>query len=331
MFGVDQLDRRIIGALQVDGRASWRRMAAVLGESFSTITRRGNALLDSGLVRVAAMDNVARSVVVHVRCPPQRLEHIAARWRQDPDVIFALVLTAPSSVVAEIHERGGRGPAQLLREMAAVEGVDRVSVTPVLRYHRTLGQWQPGLITQAEASALRSEERGAIGVVRQERSGEEDAVTALLADDGRLTAAEIGAELDLPEAKARRIISSLLERGMIDIRAVVSPAVLGLGLETWMSVDAAAADVDRLAGQLSTHASVRYAVSVAGERPLLVHAAFADGEALADFLSSPLFEGDVRVSTSVVAWAVRRGGVPVDEGRVTSVGQMQNNIQPYLN
>jgi DNA-binding Lrp family transcriptional regulator len=318
MLGLDRLDRRIIGALQVDGRASWRRIAAVLGESFSTVTRRGNVLLESGLVRIAAMDNVPRSVVVQIRCAPARLQDIADAWRDDPDVIFALVLAAPSSVVLEVRESADRGAAQLLRELARVDGVVDVSESPVLRYHRTLGQWRPGIITSAEAEALGVKAPVAMGVAPDDRSEHERAVAELLVDDGRQGASEIGARIGVSESKARRIISSLVNRGSIDIRAIVAPAVLGLGLETWMSVDAAAADVERVAGQLSEQSFVRYAVTVAGERPLLVHAAFSDGEALAEFLSSPLFTGEVRVSTSVVAWAVKRGGVQVDEELVTS-------------
>jgi DNA-binding Lrp family transcriptional regulator len=41
---LDELDRRIVGALQIDGRASWRRIAEVLGEPERTIARRGSAL-----------------------------------------------------------------------------------------------------------------------------------------------------------------------------------------------------------------------------------------------------------------------------------------------
>jgi DNA-binding Lrp family transcriptional regulator len=318
MQGLDGLDRKIIGALQVDGRASWRRIASVLGESFSTVTRRGNALLESGLVRIAAMDNVPRSVVIQIRCPPARLQEIAETWRDDPDVIFVLVLSAPSSVVIEVRQRAERGPAQLLQELAQVEGVVDAAVSPVLRYHRTLGQWRPGVITAAEADELDHRTPMAMAVAPDDRSDEEQTVAGLLVEDGRLGAAEIGARIGVSESKARRLVASLIRRGSIDIRAVVAPSALGLGIETWMSVDAAAADVDRVAAGLSDQVSVRYAVTVAGERPLLVHAAFADGEALAEFLASPLFAGEVRVRTSVVAWAVRRGGVQVDEGRVTS-------------
>lgn len=308
---LDELDRRIVGALQVDGRASWRRIAGVLGESFSTVTRRGNALLESGLVRVAAMDNVTKSVVVHLRCAPSALESVAEHWREDADVIFALVLTAPASVVLEVHERNGGGAAQLLRRLAGLEGVDDVSVSPVLRYHRTLGQWRPGLVTEREVRELGGGAAVPIGVAVEDRTTDERSVTDVLVADGRLTAAQIGARLGFAEPKVRKIITDLLDRELIDIRAVVAPDVLGLHLETWMSVDAPAADVERVAAELSVNPAVRYAVSVAGERPLLVHAAFVDGDRLSEFLGSSIFSGGVKVSTSAVAWAVRRGGVSV--------------------
>ncbi|WP_159061233.1 AsnC family protein, partial [Streptomyces europaeiscabiei] len=35
----DSLDRRIISALQIDGRAAWHRIAAALGEPERTVAR----------------------------------------------------------------------------------------------------------------------------------------------------------------------------------------------------------------------------------------------------------------------------------------------------
>ncbi|WP_344986430.1 AsnC family transcriptional regulator [Streptomyces violaceus] len=84
----DSLDRRIISALQIDGRASWHRIATALGEPERTVVRRGTRLLDSGLVRIGAMVVRGRSTVIGVRCAPARPASSPPRWRGDP--------TAPS-------------------------------------------------------------------------------------------------------------------------------------------------------------------------------------------------------------------------------------------
>lgn len=59
---LDELDKRVVGALQVDDRASWRRIADVIGAPERTVARRGARLLSTG------------SVVVNGFAPP------AVRW-----------------------------------------------------------------------------------------------------------------------------------------------------------------------------------------------------------------------------------------------------------
>ncbi|MER7185249.1 Lrp/AsnC family transcriptional regulator, partial [Streptomyces hyaluromycini] len=67
---MDPLDLRVIAALQVNGRASWRSVAQALGEGERTVARRGTRLLESGLVRVVGLENFAETVVVRLRCRP---------------------------------------------------------------------------------------------------------------------------------------------------------------------------------------------------------------------------------------------------------------------
>jgi hypothetical protein len=50
-----ELDRRIIVALQHDGRASWRAIAEMVGGTVATVTRRGQHLLSSGVARIAVL------------------------------------------------------------------------------------------------------------------------------------------------------------------------------------------------------------------------------------------------------------------------------------
>jgi Lrp/AsnC family transcriptional regulator for asnA, asnC and gidA len=53
----DDIDRKIIAALEGDGRAPGNEIAAVLGVSEGTVRNRIRKLLDSGYLRVAAMTN----------------------------------------------------------------------------------------------------------------------------------------------------------------------------------------------------------------------------------------------------------------------------------
>lgn len=105
----DELDRRIVAALQVNGRASWRRIADVLGEPFRTVTRRGVALLESGAVRIAGLASLGPTHLVELECEPGRLDDVATKLAGMPDVIFVYALTSPMRLIVEVHcGRAGR-------------------------------------------------------------------------------------------------------------------------------------------------------------------------------------------------------------------------------
>jgi DNA-binding Lrp family transcriptional regulator len=62
---LDDLDRQIAVALQVNGRLSWRAIGRALDVPERTVTRRGQAMLDNGTVRVSTYLDTTR--VGHAR------------------------------------------------------------------------------------------------------------------------------------------------------------------------------------------------------------------------------------------------------------------------
>jgi DNA-binding Lrp family transcriptional regulator len=68
MERLDQLDRRIIAALQVNPRATWRQIAAAVGSTESTVKRRAERLIETGAIRITAFtDNSAPGFPVLVQ------------------------------------------------------------------------------------------------------------------------------------------------------------------------------------------------------------------------------------------------------------------------
>jgi Lrp/AsnC family transcriptional regulator, regulator for asnA, asnC and gidA len=58
---VDDVDRTIIGRLQMDGRASVKSMADEIGLSEATIRKRLGRLLEEGLIQIVAIPNARES------------------------------------------------------------------------------------------------------------------------------------------------------------------------------------------------------------------------------------------------------------------------------
>ncbi|MFI9172746.1 Lrp/AsnC family transcriptional regulator [Streptomyces lincolnensis] len=315
----DSLDRRIISALQIDGRASWHRIATALGEPERTVVRRGTRLLESGLVRIGAMAVRGRSTVVAVRCAPGQARVAATALARRPDCVFAHVLTGDWDCVAEIQCPRDRLPGLVMDELPGLPGVVRTSTLPVLRHVRTIREWHAGLLTEEEISALTdggSAPASADVMPPPENPRELTRADRLLlhalAEDGRCTYDELARVCGVSEATARRRLGTLRRQGRVRVRAVIEPALLALPVEAVLWVRPAPAAVASVTTALARSTHVRYASFVTGERHLLALTAFPDEGALHDFVTDSDWLRDVvSVDVSMVLGTLKRGGMLV--------------------
>jgi DNA-binding Lrp family transcriptional regulator len=317
----DELDRRIVGALHVDGRASWHRIAQVLGEQERTVTRRGTRLIRSRLVRITGMALRARGVVVGVRCGPGQARLAGGVLARRTDTMFTHLLAGSFDCVAEISCAPERVASLVMDELPATPGMVDSFTMPVLRYVRTAHEWHPGLITDAERAAL--EESAAVprevcfgGVDDLSRS--DQLLVRALSGDARRTFEELARLTGISEATARRHLDRLRSEGRLLIRSVVDPALLGLPVEAMLWVKARPADVDAVAEGLCESQYVRYASRLAGEQQFLVNVTLPSPEALDRFVSTASWASHAQeADISVVLSTLKRSGLlgPAEQAR----------------
>ncbi|MGW0995713.1 Lrp/AsnC family transcriptional regulator [Streptomyces sp. NPDC002520] len=284
---VDDLDRRIIAALQIDGRASWRHIARVLGEPERTVARRGLRLLENRLVTVAALVPSGESVVTRLRCLPDATRKVALATARRKDTIFTYVVTGSSDCVAELQCPPGRLAELVLDDLPALTGLTAQQVYPVLRYFRTVHEWYPGILDPQQVAELRrfptpDDSASLPGV---ELEPEERAIVAALAEDGRRTHEELAALAGVSEATARRRVEALSQAGVVSIRASVEPALLGLPVEALLWIRTRPDALERVGTLVVESPLVRYAAVVTGEYQLLVHVVQPSKEGLLDYLA----------------------------------------------
>ncbi|MFD6171658.1 Lrp/AsnC family transcriptional regulator [Streptomyces coeruleorubidus] len=319
-FVADSLDRRIISALQIDGRASWHGIATALGEPERTVVRRGTRLLDSGLVRIGAMAVRGRSTVIGVRCAPGQARVVATALARRPDCAFVQVLTGTWDCVAEVQCPRDRLAGLVMDELPGLPGVVRTLTLPVLRHVRTIREWHAGLLTEAEISALTGGAPPGTAPVSADVSSPFDGAGELsradrllvnaLAEDGRCTFDELARVAGVSEATARRRLGALRRAGRVRVRAVIEPVLLGLPVEAVLWVRAVPAEVDAVTAALAESPHVRYVSFVTGERQLLVLTAFPDEAALHDFVTrSSWLREAMSVDVSMVLGSLKRGGM----------------------
>lgn len=309
---LDELDQRVVAALQADGRASWRRIADVIGAPERTVARRGARLLSTGAVVVNGFAPRGEMVIVRLRCTPGAQRVVGTSIARRSDTTFSYLITGPVDCAAEINCPPNQLAALALDELPGVPGLVASSTDPVVCYYRAVHQWQPGLLSAAEVDELT--EFPAVtpqpSVPTNPLNREEQLLVRLLNEDGRRTNEELAALSGISDATVRRRIETLRRDGRLYLRAVVEPALLGRPVEALLWLKVHPRFVDDIGNALIQSDLVRYAAATTGEYQLLVHVAVPDKMALHQFTTSGSWTEHVdMVETSMLLAAPKRTGV----------------------
>lgn len=307
---LNPLQRRIVGALQVDGRATWRKIARVLGEPERSVARYGAALLESGSVTVAAIENRSGTIVATFSCTPGAARMTCESLAQRADTTYSYLITGPDDVVTELHYNGD--PADVLTmQLPATPGLARYSTYPVLKYFKTIRGWRAGGLTEAEERAL-ADPFGPDRTSWEHTEPPEEtdqAIIDVLKADGRARLEFIARQVGLSESSVARRMERILGDTRATIRTLVEPGLMGLPVEAQLWVQTTPQLIDRLGTELATAPQVRYAAAIAGDYQLLVDVTMRNQGDLYRFISDSRWgESITRVRTAMVIGARKRGG-----------------------
>ena len=149
---VDELDRSIIEALQENGRASFRRIAADVGVSEATVRARYARLVSTDILQVVAITNPLglgyEQVLVGVKTsgPPEEVADEIARW---PEADYVVVTAGQFDLVVELVAADRRHLLDLTNRMRALDGVASTETFFYLEMWKQLYDW--GARAQEEA------------------------------------------------------------------------------------------------------------------------------------------------------------------------------------
>ncbi|URM89259.1 Lrp/AsnC family transcriptional regulator [Streptomyces sp. MRC013] len=153
----DRLDRRIVGALQVDGRAEAARIAGVLGVSARTVSRRLARMRDAGavsVVRLAPPDEVVGATVLRVRVARGRGDTVAEAFAARPDVLSVDLMAGGEEISVLLLGDGAERDRLLYRQVPATAAITSLSVHSVLRVFADARQWRADVLTPEETAGL---------------------------------------------------------------------------------------------------------------------------------------------------------------------------------
>jgi DNA-binding Lrp family transcriptional regulator len=315
---LDELDRGLVHALEVDGRAPFGRVAEVLGVSDQTVARRYRRLRTAGVLRVVGSVDATRlghtSWAIRMRCAPDAAGPVAAALARRSDTFWVHVLSGGTEIacgttVRTAQERG----ALLLQRLPRTGRISSVTAHSLL--HLFVGghvSW-PGAamaLSREQVERLRPDPPPAPDEGPVVLDDGDRVLLAALSLDGRTGHAELAGVTGWSESTVRRRMDRLVGGGVLFYDVDIPPEALGYQVEArlWMSVRPA--ELASVGRALARHTEVSFAAATTGPTNLMAGVVCRDDPALYRYLTERIgaLEGVERLETAPVIRTVKRAG-----------------------
>lgn len=235
---LDELDRKILNLLRLDGRMANREIAGRLGTGESTIRNRLRRIAQGRAARVVAVADFRVfafdfMMLIGIDVQDRPVERVASELAKIPAILSCNIVVGPHDIqiIAAVENRAAA--AALIRgEIAKIGGVHRLSVgvlTDVLKYQVDTSGPNPRGILEAFLS-------GDDGIpVARELDTTDIEILRHLWRDARQPNQEIADDLGISEGTVRARIRRMIDDGAIRIQAIADmdssghpPATLAL-------------------------------------------------------------------------------------------------------
>ncbi|HEX6682553.1 MAG TPA: AsnC family transcriptional regulator [Candidatus Limnocylindrales bacterium] len=316
MYDLDPIDRKIVAALQANGRASWTEISPLVGTSVTTVARRAQQLFADGLVRVAAVPHTAGEegadmLVVRLRCTPGSQIAVGQAIAALPQVRFVAVVTGAYDLVAEVVvPKGGALHTLLVNGVQQVPGVQRSVADLELHTYKSTHEWSRQLLGEAAANAAAPPPP-----VRNCQPGHLDTLDEKILDalriDGRASFQAVAAGLGVSESTVRRRFEALHHSGCVQVITLIPAAALGFEKEMFFWLSVAPNRLEAVAAELAAQRGVRYVAATLGQESLMCEVILPTHRDVYEFTSCTLagIEGIQAWTANVQLLTLKRGFV----------------------
>ncbi|WP_433350174.1 Lrp/AsnC family transcriptional regulator [Micromonospora sp. CA-111912] len=319
---LDELDRRIVGALLAHPRATHAQIGEAVFTSEATVSRRIPRLLRSGAVRViGVMDGEAtrraRSLFVRLRCRPdaasRSAEHLA-RWEECGSV---KLLTGSVDCLAEVSYTSNEHLLQLMfKQLPGLDGVLAVWSNQVIRRFATPHNWSPSLLPAEVVDRLRAQrmdrwDEQTLVEAPSRLSPLDEMIVDSLAKDGRQGWQQMAERCGASPATVRRRAEAMMAAGFLRMRTVVEPSVVGLTVNAFIFLSINPTQLGQAGELLAAHPAVLMIAATTGDRNLCGEVALENDAALYEFLSGTIGQlpGLQHADIAVALRSVKRAGM----------------------
>ncbi|MER7765515.1 AsnC family transcriptional regulator [Kitasatospora sp. NPDC096140] len=319
---LDDLDRALVHALRVDGRAPFNRIAAVLDVSPQTVARRYRRMRAEAGLRVVGLADPHRAGraqwLLRLTAGPHTAQNLAGALVRRPDTAWVKLTSGGTEITAIVDTGpGSDGHGLLLRDIPRTAAVTDVSAHCLLHTYRGGPSAWP-----VSTEALDEEQQARLRptAVPLPSGGLDEADHALLGAlhrDGRTPLGDLAAATGRTPTTVARRLAELRADGTVFLDVEVDPRLLGANMQALLWLSIAPAHLDRVGRALAAHRELAFVAATTGPSNLVALALCTDPADLHRYVTEQL--GAVKEITALESSPVLRtlkaaGPIPAPPG-----------------
>jgi len=262
---LDELDLRLIGELERDGRQSVSELAGRLRMSWSTIADRLERLQQEKIIRfLTLIDPLAightKQVLVAINAPPSRIDSVARRLADIREVYHVSIHTGRYDIFASVSLPEAVDLWDFVSSsLAPIKDITRAETMVSLKVAKfSLSLLANRSIAAGSSGPLqRSLDDLDYRLLRQLRASPRSAYTGLAASAG------------CSKATARRRIERLIDDQVLQVIAVADPIRLGYSIRANIGLGVRPGMIDQAASALAASPDTHHVVITTGSFDLL--------------------------------------------------------------
>ena len=278
---LDEIDRLLIDELIRDGRATYAKLAPIVGLSQAAVRTRVQRLLDEHIITItgrADPSSFGLGVFAFAFLEVSKeVDKVALLVSEIEEAVFVVAGAGRFDVLVEYRCSDNDGLLRALDRTRVLDGVRRVSSVTVLHYEKQDWTGIGNRDAQPTPKPVVSLNHEFDDIDRQLLRG--------LMADGRATYSALAPTVGLSQAAVRDRVIDLLDSGIITIQAHPVPEATGIGGFAGLAVKAAG-PVGPLASALNALSETTLVVRTLGRFDLLAEVWFESNDHLAEVLDT---------------------------------------------
>jgi DNA-binding Lrp family transcriptional regulator len=274
-LALDDLDLRLINAVQAAPRAPWAALAPIVRADAATLGRRWDRLRAAGVVYVTGYlipdTATGHGALVEIQCAPGKILDVADRLAEDQET-FTIDLTSGGRdliVTLSAVNREALSTWTLLRTRD-LPHVTLVRIQVISRVVADARAWRLRALTPAEEKAAAAVEDLRPGRRGRLQPEEIAALQMALGRDGRASLTDLAEQVGIPPRRVGAAIAALRAAGRLVIRVDLARAHTAWPVYAWYFLQVPAAKLERVGPALSRMEEVRMVANTIGQHNVML-------------------------------------------------------------